>query len=212
MNEIMIKTLQKSLTYQGKVILTYKIQYPQIRTSYFQYGKERFNRYNEEKAKKLEEYAEGELYQNAKDTYEYNKENNYPIMIYELVSIPTITYQNATILSLYIDTYIFSGGAHGNTTRESQNWDIKTGKKIPLYSLYPQNSYFILDILKQILQEIKRQMEDNETQYFDNYCELVIQTFNPESYYLTPKGIVIFFGQYDIAPYYVGIPTFLIIR
>lgn len=212
MNEIIIKTLKKRLEYQGEIILTYEIQYPQIRISNFQYGKERFNQYNEQKARKLQEYAEGELYENAKETYKYNKENNYPIMIYELVSIPSITYQSALIVSLYIDTYIFTGGAHGNTTRESQSWDIKTGKKIPLYALYPQNPYFILDILKQILQEIKRQMEHNENQYFDHYCELVIQTFNPESYYLTPKGIVVFFGQYDIAPYYVGIPTFLITK
>jgi len=30
------------------------------------------------------------------------------------------------------DEYIFSGGAHGTTTRISQNWNIQTGNQITL--------------------------------------------------------------------------------
>ncbi|MFU2363539.1 MAG: RsiV family protein, partial [Clostridiales bacterium] len=37
-----------------------------------------------------------------------------------------------------------------------------------------------------------------------------METINFDSYYLTPKGIVIYFQQYDIAPYSSGLPEFLI--
>jgi len=63
-----------------------------------------------------------------------------------------------------------------------------------------------LDILK----EINRQILDNKEIYFEDACNLVLETFNPDSFYLVPEGIVIYFQQYDIAPYSSGIRTFLI--
>ena len=48
--------------------------------------------------------------------------------------------------------------------------------------------------------------------YFEDYCKLVLDSFNPEQFYLVPRGntydLVIYFQQYDIAPYSTGIPTF----
>ncbi len=104
----------------------------------------------------------------------------------------------------------FQGGAHGNTKRESQNWNLQNGKQIPLKDLFPNNPYFMIDILKEINCQIATQLESGENDYFDNYCQLVLENFNPHNFYLTPKGITLFFNQYEIAPYSSGIPTFLI--
>lgn len=101
-------------------------------------------------------------------------------------------------------------GAHGNTKRESQNWNLQNGKQIPLTDLFPNNPYFMIDIFREINRQIATQMESGENDYFDNYCQLVLENFNPENFYLTPKEIVIFFNQYEIAPYSSGIPTFLV--
>jgi hypothetical protein len=46
--------------------------------------------------------------------------------------------------------------------------------------------------------------------YFENYSQLVNETFKANNYYLTKDGVVIYFQQYDIAPYAAGLPTFLI--
>jgi len=46
--------------------------------------------------------------------------------------------------------------------------------------------------------------------YFDDYEKNVANYFNPKSFYLVPDGIVIYFQQYEIAPYASGIPQFTI--
>jgi len=69
-------------------------------------------------------------------------------------------------------------------------------------------SYYIIDILKEINNQIKEQLQAGTNYYFDNYCELVLDTFRLQNYYLTPNSIVIYFQQYDIAPYSSGIPVF----
>ena len=61
-----------------------------------------------------------------------------------------------------------------------------------------------------ILKEINNQIAENKENYFQDSCNLVLETFNPKNFYLAQNGIVIYFQQYDIAPYSSGIPTFLI--
>jgi hypothetical protein len=46
--------------------------------------------------------------------------------------------------------------------------------------------------------------------YFDNYEQLVSTNFKANNFYLSREGLVIYYQQYDIAPYAAGIPTFVI--
>lgn len=208
MNEIKTIELKKELKYNNTVILTYKIQYPKIVSSNCKFGIDTFNKFNENKAIELEKYVNTTLFKEAKEVYDYNKLHGYPIMVFEVILEYNITYNKDCIISLYYDQYEFTGGAHGNTIRTSQNWDLQSGCQIPLSYFYPNNPYYIIDILKNINNQIKEQIQSGTNQYFDNYCELVLETFNLESYYLTPNAIAIYFQQYDIAPYSSGIPVF----
>lgn len=206
-------TLEKNLTYQEKVILKYKIQYPKI-IDIPPSKSLHFNEYNEKRALELKKYAETELFQNAIQQYKYNTAHGYPIMVYEIFSNYTITYQDNNIISLYIDDYTFTGGAHGNTIRSSQNWNMQVDKQFILKSLYPNNPYFLLSILREINNQIEHQMSGGNPIYFEDYCKLVLDNFNPEHFYLVQSqntyDLVIYFQQYDIAPYSTGIPTFQI--
>ena len=201
MNYINKNIIERELFYDNVLILKYYIEYPSINNN------ETFNNYNKNLANKVKEKSEDELYNEAVETYKYNKENGYPIMVFEVYRTFEITYNMYNVVSLYIDEYIFAGGAHGNTIRTSQTWNLYQNCMIELANFFPNNPYFIINILK----EINRQIAEDKETYFENACNLVIETFNPKSYYLTPRGIVIYFGQYDIAPYSSGIPEFLII-
>lgn len=208
MNKIRINTLFAELKYKNTVILKYTIEYPEIIISKYRLGKETFNKFNKNKALELEKYCKEELYKEAKELYEYNVANGYPIMVYELVLKYQITYNNKYLLSLYSDEYQYTGGAHGITIRKSQNWNLSMAKQIPLQYFFPNNEYYVLDILKEINKQIEEQIQNGENQYFDNYCQLVIQNLDLDNYYINPNSITIFFQEYDIAPYSSGIPTF----
>lgn len=210
MNKIKINTAEKELYYDGNVVVKYVIEYPEIIESSYEKGIYPFNHYNREKALQLKKFAEGEFYNQAKETYEYNKQNGYPIMVYELINECNITYNVQNLLSLYFDEYTFTGGAHGSTIRKAQTWDLKLGMQIPLHAFFRQNPYYQIDIVKQIIEQIEKQIAEGNNIFFPEYCKLVLDTFRMENYYLTPKGITIFFQQYDIAPYSSGIQTFIV--
>ena len=136
------RIVQNKLTYKGEVILKYKIEFPQIR------GNERFNMYNYNNALRLQQLCEKELYEQAKKVYDYNQENRYPLMIFEIIKEYVVTYNYNNIISIYSDEYIFEGGAHGNTLRYSQNWNLQQGRMIDLSELYKRNPNYVSEILK----------------------------------------------------------------
>lgn len=200
MNFINKNILEKELFYDNTLILKYHIEYPSIPSNI------EFNNYNQRIAINLKNRSEGELYDEAIQTYKYNKENGYPVMVYEVYQTFEITLNTWNSLSLYIDEYVFTGGAHGNTIRTSQTWNLYQNCMVPLESFFRNNPYFMVDILK----EVNNQIANNKEIYFEDSCNLVLQTFNPRNFYLVPQGIIIYFQQYDIAPYSSGIRTFLI--
>lgn len=210
MNKIEKRSIKGELKYKGSTILTYNIEYPEITESTYNFGMQIFNNYNKQKALRLEGYVKSVLYEDAKQLYDYNAANGYPIMVYEIILDYTITYNEDCIISLYYDQYEFTGGAHGNTIRTSQNWDLRFGRQIKLSYFFPNNDYYVINILREINKQIQEQIASGSNYYFDNYCQLVLETFRLENYYLTPNAIAIYFQQYDIAPYSSGIPVFYI--
>ena len=86
------------------------------------------------------------------------------------------------------------------------------GKKFLLEDLYKNDSCFLLYILQEINNQIEVNKENNSIVYFDNTCQLVLNNFKFNQFYLTENSLAIFFQNYDIAPYSSGIPIFYIQR
>lgn len=61
---------------------------------------------------------------------------------------------------------------------------------------------------KSIEGQIIGQLKTVPQSYFDDCAKLVSKTLNLNSFYLTPEGVVLYFQQYDIAPYAAGFPEF----
>lgn len=206
MYKIVTNVFENELYYKNTVVLKYKIEYPKIIGN--SVGIHRFNRFNFIKAVKLKQYVEKDLFKEAKELYNFNMSNGYPLMIYEIVSTFTVTLNKNPYVSLYSDEYIFTGGAHGITTRTSQSWNIQTANQITLNELFDCNCDYVLYILKDINTQIEEQIANGSNYYFDNYCSLVLNSIDLNNLYLNNKYMTIYFQQYDIAPYSSGLPTF----
>lgn len=206
MFKINTNLIEREMKYDNNVVLKYHIEYPSIVIPNNRNGERKFNTYNEKLALALQKKSENELYKESVELYKYNKSNNYPIMVYDIYRNYNVTFNSKALVSLYFDEYIFSGGANGNTTRTSQTWDFNYNYMLQLYEFFYKNPYFLIDILK----KINNQISNNPNNYFPDSCNLVLETFNPLNYYLTPQGIAIYFQQYDIAPHSSGIPTFIV--
>jgi len=108
MNVIEMKVLNGELKYKNTTVLTYNIEYPEIVSSNYNFGRTTFNRYNKNISLRLLNRINNQLYKEAVKLYEYNMANGYPIMVYEIILQYNITYNENSIISLYSDQYEFT--------------------------------------------------------------------------------------------------------
>lgn len=194
-------TLKDSLSYENKKVVEYKVEYPKFSGDLG--CLEKINQYYEEKANAYVKHVRTDLYESEIEQYQNELPQARPT--FEAISTFKVTNTTEDILSLYTDSYEYTGGAHGNTTRDSQNWNLKNCKCLSLEEVFTGDPNY----KNTILSTIEKDMSKDKEKYFqeDNLAE---NTFNPNNFYMTPKGIVIYYQEYDIAPYVAGIVEFKI--
>lgn len=209
---IRVKNMQLTdhLSSGNHLLLTYDINYPQFDSECKATSK--VNKFYQTNARILENYSLSFLYPQAVSQYHYSLEHGYPVMSYEAYLNYTITSQSDCIISLYQDRYTYTGGAHGSTLRRSQTWNLNTGHLIRLKDFFPKDMDYEHYLLESIITMVEKQIAapDNpdKIDYFDNYLENIPKSFREGNFYLTPTGIIIYFQQYDLAPYSNGIVEF----
>lgn len=205
--------LEENLYYKKNILLNYRIEYPQFFSPRYQKILNKINIFYKSKAYELQQTCYNKYFLEAVDLYNFSVYRGYPVRQFEIISTYTVTFNCDCVLSLYFDQYDYMGGAHGNTLRNSDTWNIKNGNKIFLKDLFSDGINYINYIINIINNQIKLQMIYNENyMYFDNIRKNVLINFDADNFYITadPNGIMIYYQLYEIAPYSMGIPEFYI--
>lgn len=200
------KSLSRHMESEGVTVLTYTIDYPQFASLLYPESARKLNAYYRNQAHHLARTLANELYPQAAADRRDREKEGFPFNAYEVLHTFTLTYAGDCIASLYADTYQFTGGAHGNTVRTSDTWDVARARRITLGEIFPDNPDYRRDLIDAIGRDIA---QDSES-YFEDAAALAEQSFDENSFYLTPDALVIYYQQYDIAPYSTGIPEFRI--
>jgi len=112
------------------------------------------------------------------------------------------------ILSVQMEYYQFTGGAHGNTNYVITNYDIKTGEKIDWRQIFLMNSDFFQKISELSFKNLKEKLTTGETPLSNDEWIKEGTAPNEENYNtnvgFTENGLLIIFQQYQVAPYAAG--------
>ena len=110
------------------------------------------------------------------------------------------------ILSIQLNLYSYSGGAHGTSQIISITSNTSTGEIYEFKELFQENTDYNSIITDFILEEIGKDPE----WYFPNYKETIAYKNGNYEFYIDGDKLVVSFGLYDIAPYAAGIRHFII--
>ena len=108
--------------------------------------------------------------------------------------------------TLLIESYYYGGGPHGYTGDEYMNLDIVQGRQLALSD--------VTDTGEEEFEALLRDVIRNSQEYaglFDS-PETITEERSMADYHWSflPEGVGIHFSQYEIAPYAVGMPCFVI--
>jgi hypothetical protein len=111
-----------------------------------------------------------------------------------------VTYNKNGIFSISL---IFQELINGKSSfiRTSYNYDLKTGKPLPLESLFKPGTDYIRFLNKEIL----KQLEENISKYSSNSTSNFKGITSDHPYYLDNNSLNLFFGFNEIAPTSSGI-------
>lgn len=192
----------ETITQKGKKpYFEYQISRPYFSHFYDPQFQQKLNTYYTTTTNRFKKSLEKE----AKKYYKEAQETKAPFRPYIANVDYKVTLQQLPLLSLYVNSYQYTGGAHGLYTWKANTFDLQEKKKLHLADLFQKDS----DYLDRIRTEMVRQIKQNESIYFPDATEKVMSTKNFH-YFLEPEHLVIYFPLYEIAPYASGIPQFRI--
>lgn len=207
MQTVTSNTLQDTMYYRNMPVFIYKIEYPSFTTTCSFAAGESISAYYAGQAKRTEEYCRNVLYPQAVNDKRYAQASP-PFHSYTLEMVYNITYNSGCITSLFTDTHTYMGGALGETKRSSDTWDFNSGKRLRLQDIYPLTPDSLHRLQASIEHQIAERLNTAPGSYFDNYRSLLLEAFDVNQFYLRPGAGVIFYQQFDIAPYAAGLPEF----
>ena len=208
MQTITEKILNDTMLYGNIPVFTYHIAYPSFSTTCVLSAAQTANIYYMQLAENTEQYCRTVLYPQAVESARYITSNHPPFNRYTLDMNYQITYNSGCITSLYMDTYTYMGGAHQELERISDTWDFSTGRQLHLDDISALTPAALKGFQTSIKQQIAERLKESPGSYFEDYPYLLRNKFNQNHFFLRPGYIVIYYQQYEIAPYATGIPEF----
>jgi Protein of unknown function (DUF3298). len=196
---------QRVIKCHGWPVLRIRQSYPRLANQAA--GAERINRYYKALAERWRLRWEEELGPQACEALVEQGEDRPP---WEAVLDFTVTYDENDLLSLYMDAYEFTGGAHGHTVRRGDTWEVSEGLPQSLFSFFPGEKRVKRRILAEITAEAQAMQASGEHAFFDDYETLIREHFDAELFYVTAEGLVVFYPLYAIGPYVEGFVRFVV--
>ncbi len=113
-----------------------------------------------------------------------------------------VSFENKRVLSVRLDSYLFTGGAHGYTSTNFLNFDIEKGEKINTQELFQDLLAF-----RSYAEEAFRKQENIPADAPINSTGFMFELdsfYLPANIGLTPNGILLLYNQYEVASYADG--------
>lgn len=124
---------------------------------------------------------------------------------HQFTASPFIVCNTGYVLSIGIDIYAYTGGAHGLEVKRFANLNLKTGQTLQLTHLFDIDNRYVAGKLKDLIKSyIRKQYQLSAQQSLTDAGFFADDIDLPAEFYLTPSGIGFFYNVYEIAPYVMG--------
>lgn len=87
-------------------------------------------------------------------------------------------------------------------------WQLPRGEPVVLKEFFPRRTPWKQQVMAQAEEQIRRRLAAGEFCCWQEWPVLLKRTFDPDHYFQTEEGPVLFFPLCAITPYFEGIPTF----
>ncbi len=135
----------------------------------------------------------------AEDAKLYIGEESFTAYAFEMAY--NVRYNNNGILCISLDSYVYTGGAHGNPITDVLTFDLTTGNTLNLSDLISADNETFSSY---VADEFQKMYDESPDEYWVEAPDQVRNespSLDEKNYYLTDEGIVVFYYPYELASY-----------
>ena len=129
-------------------------------------------------------------------------------MNWTLLKFMHVLYNDNYLLSYYLLSYAFTGGAHGMETQEFTVINMQNGIPLTLAEIF--NKGFEPDLTSVLTRKLKKMYHLSAQDRLTDHGFFVDDITPTSNFYVTGNGIGFYYNHYDIAPYSNG-PTDILV-
>ena len=123
-------------------------------------------------------------------------------MLWEAKIDGEISYEDLNILTIKLDSYLFTGGAHGYSTTRFINFDKKKGAVLKNSELFKSQDDF--EKFAETKFRLQEHIPDNQSINSTGFMFETELFYLPENIGYTKEGLQLFYEQYEVASYADG--------
>ena len=198
---------QRKLKSNGETVLEYSIQRPSFSDS----GKlRRIEQYFARLAEPWQARWESQLYQQASQVFAGRSDSN-PFLPWTATMDYQVTFWKPPLLSIRIDIQEQGPVTPPVSLCIGEVWDCSSGYPCSLRTFLPMKPrHWKRALTDQLQEQAQLRLDSKESLLHPNCLSIIKQTFDPNRFYLTEDGLVIFYPLCTLGSYGEGIPTFTI--
>ena len=114
-----------------------------------------------------------------------------------------VVYKSPEIITVGLDSYTFTGGAHGNSVITLLNFNSSTGQLLTIEDLFTDKTKLTAIVKSKLDKEINLN-SSNDSYFFSDGFKL------PENIGFSDDGVIFLYNTYEIASYAQGVTEFTI--
>ena len=121
---------------------------------------------------------------------------------------PRVLNSEGPLVTVVLNSSHYLGGAHGASSQRYYNFDLESKKQLHLKDIVADRQFPALE--KRVYEAFKLWVIDSELA--DNVAdyEQAWKFSMTDNFYLSPQGLILQYAEYEIGPYVVGLPRFVI--
>lgn len=202
------QTRKRVMKSKGVPVLTLSIRRPVFSDT----GKTaRIERYFTKAAQQLEKRWETVLFPQACQSLADAQEMDGAFTCWQAELDYTVTFWRPPILSLHLDVTESGQGPRPLHIRAGETWDCACGYPCTLRSFFPAKARrWRRELMNSLRAQAAERLNSGESLLDPDCAQVMERTFDPERFYLTEEGLVLFYPLYVLGPYAEGIPVFTV--
>lgn len=151
---------------------------------------------------------EGQLYAMACAALTEAREQSRPFVPWTAALDFTVTRSSGGLLSLHTDAAERHGTVRPLLVRSGETWDLTSGTPVSLSSLFPSGRRWRQQVISAIEEQCAGRAASGEFLFYEDWPRRVAVDFDPDNFYLTEDGVVVFYPLHTLCPAAEGIPEF----